>query len=196
MVEEPRGRMVAGAAEMIRRRGLNATSVRELAKASGAPLGSTYHYFPGGKYELAAEAVRLIGDLTGAGLAHALAEKGPHEGLKSFMAMWRTILIGGEFRSGCPVLAVTVEQLPEDQTAPLDAAADAFRQWTSVLAGSLREYGVADASAQRHAALIVAALEGAVAMCRAQRSIEAFDHVSAELGQLVGDLLDSIPTDG
>ena len=54
---ESRQRLVAGAADMMRRRGLNATSVRELAKHAQAPLGSTYHYFPGGKYQLAAEAV-------------------------------------------------------------------------------------------------------------------------------------------
>ena len=36
-----RDRLVVGAADMIRRRGLNATSVRELAKHAGAPLGST-----------------------------------------------------------------------------------------------------------------------------------------------------------
>ena len=53
-----RQQLVAGAADMIRRRGLNATSIREVAKHAGTPLGSTYHYFPGGKHQLAAEAVR------------------------------------------------------------------------------------------------------------------------------------------
>ncbi len=189
---DARGRMVAGAADMIRRRGLNATSVRELAKSSGAPLGSTYHYFPGGKYELATEAVRFAGDLTDAGLANALQTGGPHKGVKSFLAMWRKILIDGEFRAGCPVLAVTIEDLPVDQTAPLDAAAAAFLKWKATLAESLHEHGVSKVSAQRHAALIVAAVEGAVAMCRAQRSIEPFDQVSAELTDLVGDLLKSV----
>ena len=61
---ESRRRLVAGAADMMRRRGLNATSVRELAKHAQAPLGSTYHYFPGGKYQLAAEAVQWADDLT------------------------------------------------------------------------------------------------------------------------------------
>jgi AcrR family transcriptional regulator len=58
---EARRRMVAGAADMIRRRGLAATSVRDLARHAHAPLGSTYHYFPGGKQQLAAEAVRFAG---------------------------------------------------------------------------------------------------------------------------------------
>ncbi|MFE0739517.1 TetR family transcriptional regulator, partial [Streptomyces sp. NPDC058855] len=39
-----RERIVAGAADMISRRGLSATSIREMAKHAKAPLGSTYHY--------------------------------------------------------------------------------------------------------------------------------------------------------
>jgi WD40 repeat protein len=58
---DPRQQMVIGAADMIRRRGLNATSVRELAKHTRAPLGSTYHYFPRGKQQLAAEVIRTSG---------------------------------------------------------------------------------------------------------------------------------------
>lgn len=189
---DARARMVAGAADMIRRRGLNATSVRELAKSSGAPLGSTYHYFPGGKYELATEAVRWAGELTGTGLARDLTVGGPYRGLQAFLAMWRKLLLAGDFRTGCPVLAVTVEELPDDQTAPLDAAAAAFRTWTAALADSLREHGVDEAQARSHAALIVAAIEGAVAMCRAERSIEPFDQVSAQLRDLVANLLGEV----
>lgn len=57
-----RERIVAGAADMISRRGLNATSIRETAKHARAPLGSTYHYFPEGKQQLATEAVRYTGE--------------------------------------------------------------------------------------------------------------------------------------
>jgi hypothetical protein len=45
----PRGRVVVAAVEMLARHGLNATSIREMTKRAEAPLGSTYHHFPGGK---------------------------------------------------------------------------------------------------------------------------------------------------
>jgi len=80
--------MVAGAADMISRRGLNATSVRELAKHTDAPLGSTYHYFPGGKYDLATAAVQWADDLTVKVLTKELAA-GPEAGLQAFLSMWR-----------------------------------------------------------------------------------------------------------
>lgn len=177
-VSEPRDRMVAGAADMLRRRGLNATSVRELAKHSGAPLGSTYHYFPGGKAQLAEEAVRFTDALTVRALTRDLRD-GPVEGLRSFLRMWRTVVLDSAFEAGCPVLAVAVEEQADE--GPRRAAAAAFTAWTGLLAGSLREHGASDTDAERTAALVVAAIEGSVAMCRAQRSIDALDRITDAL---------------
>jgi AcrR family transcriptional regulator len=185
---DSRQRMVAGAADMLRRRGLNATSVRELAKHAHAPLGSTYHYFPGGKYELAAEAVRWADDLTARALAKEL-RGGPLAGLRAFLRMWRKIVIDSDFHAGCPVLAAAVEDLPDEDGAPREAAASAFRNWTGILAQSLRDHGASDSDAHRIATLIVAAVEGTVAMCRAERSIEPLDSVSVELTALVRGVL-------
>lgn len=183
-----RERMVIGAADMLRRRGLNATSVRELAKHAQAPLGSTYHYFPGGKYELAAEAVRWADDITGRALAKEL-RTGPLAGLQAFLHMWRKVVLDSNFQAGCPVLAVSVEDLPANETAPREAAAAAFRNWTAILANSLRDHGAAESDANRIATLIVAAVEGTVAMCRAERSIEPLDRVAEELTRLVSGVV-------
>lgn len=190
MAEGKRARqhMVAGAADMISRRGLNATSVRELAKHTAAPLGSTYHYFPGGKYDLATKAVRWADDLTVDVLASQLAA-GPVAGLQAFLHMWRKVVLDSDFHAGCPVLAVSVEDLPEEHSAPRDAAAAAFVRWTTLLADSLRESGASTADAQRVATLIVAAVEGAVAMCRAQHSITPLDDVTKQLTQIVAQVL-------
>jgi AcrR family transcriptional regulator len=185
---DSRRRMVAGAADMISRRGLNATSVRELAKHTQAPLGSTYHYFPGGKYDLATEAVRWADDLTVSVLSKEL-RGGPLAGLKAFLAIWRKVVIASDFHAGCPVLAVSVEDLPEGNAAPRQAAAAAFDNWTALLTESLREHGVKSRDAQRIALLIVAAVEGTVAICRAQRSIEPLDQVTTELTRIVKDAL-------
>ena len=181
---DSRQRMVAGAADMISRRGLNATSVRELAKHTQAPLGSTYHYFPGGKYDLATEAVRWADDLTVRILTKEL-RAGPLAGLQAFLAMWRKVVLDSDFHAGCPVLAVSVEDLPDEQAAPREAAAAAFRNWTALLALSLREHGAKAHDAERIATLIVAAVEGTVAICRAQRSMEPLDQVTKELTRLV-----------
>lgn len=180
--QDSRQKLVAGAADMIRRRGLNATSVRELAKHAHAPLGSTYHYFPGGKAQLATEAVVYASDRMTARLAREL-EAGPIDGLRAFLLMWRKILLDTEFRAGCPILAVAVEN--EADGAPRAAAAAAFSEWTEVLASSMREHGADPGDAERTATLIVAAAEGSVAMCRAQQSTEPLDLITDQLEFLI-----------
>ncbi|MGV9795371.1 TetR/AcrR family transcriptional regulator [Gordonia sp. NPDC003422] len=184
-----REQLVVGAADMLGRRGLRATSVRELAKHSGAPLGSTYHYFPGGKTQVAVEAVEFADALTMRVLGDAISADGPVGGLGRFVNMWRDVVVNSDFRAGCPVLAVSVEE-PDDDDAPLQAAARAFERWTDLLAESLRMHGAEDDTAQRTAILIVASIEGTVAMCRAQRSTAPLDRTADALEHLVRSIID------
>jgi AcrR family transcriptional regulator len=183
VVTEARDRMVAGAADMMRRRGVNATSVRELAKHAQAPLGSTYHYFPGGKAQLATEAVRFADALAARKLAKELPA-GPVAGLRAFVDMWRKVVVDSDFRAGCPVLAVAVEDTL-DGDEPRRAVADAFQNWTSLLSQSMTAHGASDTEAHQTATLIVAAIEGTVAMCRAEHSTAALDRTANKLEEVV-----------
>ncbi|MGW5150461.1 TetR/AcrR family transcriptional regulator [Rhodococcus koreensis] len=179
-----RERMVAGAADMIRRRGLNATSMRELAKHAGTPFGSTYHYFPGGKSQLAVEAVQFADTLAARKLAKELVA-GPVAGLRGFVDMWRAVLEDSEFRAGCPVLGVSVQEPADDDATPLQAAATAFGNWTALLTETLRAHGASATDAEHTATVIVAAIEGTVAMCRAERSTRPLDQATERLEFLI-----------
>jgi len=186
-----RQRIVAGAADLISRRGLNAASIRELAKHAKAPLGSTYHYFPEGKRQLATEAVRYAGEAASRVLRREL-EAGPVAGVRAFLALWRGIVVESDFHAGCPVLAVAVEEPPADEIPPaLVAAAEAFEDWERLLADSLRAHGVAPEQAPGLAALVVDAVEGATAMCPAKASAEPLDQVAQQLEAVIGGALDS-----
>ena len=48
----PRERMVVSAALLIRERGAQPTAIADVLEHSGAPRGSAYHYFPGGRTQL------------------------------------------------------------------------------------------------------------------------------------------------
>lgn len=182
---QTRERIIMGAADLIRRRGLAGSTVRDLATHSGAPLGSTYHYFPRGKQQLAAEAVRFAGDLVSRSLRRELVA-GPIAGLRAFLALWRQIVFDSEFTAGCAVLAVAVEEPPAD-TDPeaINAAADVFTAWENLLADSLHAYGAPPEQAAQLATLIVAAVEGTVAMCRAKHDIAPLDAVATQLEALI-----------
>ncbi|WP_432590296.1 TetR/AcrR family transcriptional regulator [Streptomyces sp. HD1123-B1] len=182
-----RERIVAGAADMISRRGLSATSIREMAKHAKAPLGSTYHYFPEGKQQLATEAVRHTGDQVTRSLRQEL-KAGPTAGLNAFLALWRKVVVDTDFHAGCPALAVAIEEPPADEVPPaLQAAAEVFEEWEGLLGDSLREHGADAEQAAQIATLIVAAVEGTVAMCRAKRSTEPLDRTAAQLQALIAD---------
>ncbi|MGW0843820.1 TetR/AcrR family transcriptional regulator [Streptomyces sp. NPDC002787] len=185
-----RERIVAGAADLISRRGLNAASIRNLAKHAKAPLGSTYHYFPDGKQQLATEAVRYA-DTAVVRILREELTAGPVAGLRAFLALWRGIVLDSGFRAGCPVLAVSVEEPPADEIPPaLAAAAEAFGHWEQLLTDSLCDHGADPERAPALAALVVASVEGAIAMCRAKRGIRPLDQVAGELEALIAGAVD------
>src|SRR5215470_11438623 len=58
---DSRSRMIRTMATLLRRQGYAATGWRQVVADSGAPWGSQAHHFPGGKEQLAAEAVERSG---------------------------------------------------------------------------------------------------------------------------------------
>jgi len=185
-----RQRVVEAAALVLAQHGLNAASIREMTKRAEAPFGSTYHHFPGGKQQVVVEAVRLAGTRAGEGLDRHL-QSGPTAGLSGFLASWRSTLVRSDFRIGCPVMAAAVEE-PIDDVAEgaLDAAAQVFAAWEAQLAVSLHAHGCDRDRAAQLATLIIASVEGAIVLCRAQRSIAPFDRVGTQLTRIVDGAVD------
>ena len=60
------------AADLFRRYGYHGTGVNQILDESGAPAGSLYFHFPGGKAELATEAVTVAGNEIGRGIEYLL----------------------------------------------------------------------------------------------------------------------------
>ncbi|MEV4002909.1 TetR/AcrR family transcriptional regulator [Actinomadura sp. NPDC049753] len=180
MGTDSRERMVRSAAYLFRERGYSGTGFRDVITHSGAPRGSIYHHFPGGKAQLAEEAVRYAGEFLNAGILAATEGGDAASAVDAFTGWWRQVLIKSEFRAGCPVVAVTVES--HDEAPQLAAAAAAaFGRWQDTLATGLGNAGVPDDRASRLARLIVAAVEGATILCRAHRDVAPLDDVVAEL---------------
>jgi AcrR family transcriptional regulator len=177
---ETRRRMIHGAARAIGTRGVGAMSLRDLAKEAGVPLGSTYHHFPGGKAQLAEEAVTSTGRQV-AKLVDSAREQGIEGAIGAFTRVWRELLVETDFRTGCPVLAVATG----DDPGLTETARGIFASWQELMVAALVDGGVPGERAPGVARMIVASLEGAVAVSRAERSLEPLDQVSAELVTLV-----------
>ncbi|MBV8620898.1 MAG: TetR/AcrR family transcriptional regulator [Curvibacter sp.] len=185
MAGEVRDNMVRGATALLARRGLHATSFSEVLAATGAPRGSLYHHFPGGKDQLVSAAVDHAGSLLVAaleGLAGAPAEAV----VARFFAIWRSVLTHSQCGSGCAVLAVTVAT---DSAELLSHATAVFRHWRERLADLLRQGGLPADAARPFAMLLIASAEGAVVLSRADQSLEPFEAVASQLGEQLRVLL-------
>ena len=202
MSSDTRAKMVAGAADLMSRRGVNATSMREVVRHTGTPRGSIGHHFPRGKQQLIEDALVFAGKQVSGPLEHLTQSRGAVAGLRTFIALWRQTLERTKYQAGCPVLAVSVEQYVNDATEKdgdpdeaaqqhlLDLANGVFADWQRIMFAALRREGVTAARARRLAALVVASTEGTVAMCRAARSAQPLDDVRQELELVLASALE------
>jgi len=196
MSTSTRDRMIVGAADLLRRKGMTATSMREVVRHSNTPRGSIAHHFPGGKRQLLEAAVEHAGREVSEPLTLLLSKHGPVNGMELFVASWRKMLEETAFQAGCAVLAVAVEQYTSDQrgeSAPeleaqiqqqlLDQANAIFGEWREIVAGALQQAGVTAVRSHSLALLAIASIEGSVALCRAARSATPLDLIWQELKQ-------------
>ena len=175
--------MVASAALLIRERGARPTAIADVLAHSGAPRGSAYHYFPGGRNQLLCEAV----DYAAAYVAGAITDaRTGVQMLDIAVRFYRDGLLATDYRAGCPVLAVAVEAGDPDSAAePVARAAAAFDRWRELIANRLMADGMARRKAAELSTLVIAALEGGLVLARAGRSVEPLDAVHRQLRPLL-----------
>jgi AcrR family transcriptional regulator len=187
LTDDVRKRMIHSAALLLREKGVEGTSFSQVLAHAGAPRGSIYHYFPGGKAQMIEEATRHAGDYIGKAMAKLLENADPLAIVDAWTPFWQDILEGSQFSAGCPIVASTLDS---DQTPSIHAAAaDVFRDWLGLLADALVAHGVPPARARSLATMAFASMEGAVILARAERSMEPIDQTLAEVRDLLAGAL-------
>lgn len=169
---DPRGRAIRAAAHLFDQRGYHGVAVSEVIAASGAPKGSFYFHFPGGKEQLAAEAVAQAGQDVADLIERAARGGGPSrvliERIIDDLAAW----IGdADYSAGCAVSAVALDAA-STSTVLRDECERQYSRWARQLAGHLGQRGTPPTQADAQAELVVAAVEGALLRCRTARSAE------------------------
>lgn len=183
----PRERMVFSAAQLIRRNGVTATGMRDVAAHAEAPRGSLQHYFPGGKDQLVNEAVQWAGRYAAGRVARFLAdlpEPTPSGLFAAMVGQWSEEFRTAGFAAGCPVAAATVD-CADVTDSTRAAAAAAFADWNAPVARTLTGMGVPADRAQPLATLMISALEGAILIARAEQDVRALTTVQQQLGPLL-----------
>lgn len=183
----PRERMVRSAAQLIRRKGVSGTGMREIVTEAGAPRGSLQHYFPGGKEEIVSDALLWAGDLMARQTRRGLSElksRTPSALLASIVDYWRRDLTDEQFSAGCPLVAAAADTAATSAQLR-QVLRRAFDGWLQPVAESLVELGVPHERADDLAIVVTAALEGAIILARIRRDLTPFDALICELGPLL-----------
>lgn len=182
MPPDTRQSMVLAAVELLRERGVDGVTLEDVLSRSGAPRGSIYHHFPGGRAQIIDEAAQLSGDAISRLIADA-ADRGPAAVVDELTTFWRKLLRKHKFGVGCPVVSIAVSAAPDSALAR--HANQIFRTWHGLITDCLTADGLDTAAARRLATMSLGAIEGAITMCRATSSPQPLDDVNAELKLLL-----------
>jgi TetR/AcrR family transcriptional repressor of lmrAB and yxaGH operons len=175
--------MLTSAAEVLRERGAAGVTIDEVLSRSGAPRGSVYHHFPGGRNQILVEALQFAGDSITTAIDDA-ASQGPMALLRDFVDLWEDVLRESDFRAGCPVTAAAISTCDEDPRLSNDAAR-IFEHWRVALTRSFVADGFDETEAAALATTMLAATEGAVILCRSLRSPRPLRDVAGNIEFLV-----------
>ncbi|WP_227980585.1 TetR/AcrR family transcriptional regulator [Nocardia spumae] len=178
-----RDRLIDSAVDLMRSNGVAGTGIAQLLEHSGISRRSVYLNFPGGKSELIAEATRTAGAAYGALLRGITAGADVATCVGLFPSIWREKLATSEFTAGCPIVAAALGRAEAPEAA--DAAGAAFTEWEDILVERLTSEHVEPDLAISLATTVVAALEGAVILSLATRSMAPLERVGAQMQELI-----------
>lgn len=177
--------IIDAAVTLFRRQGYAGTGLNGIIDLSGAPKGSLYHYFPGGKSAIAVAAVEEAGNRvaqTLTDLAETTADTGAlliaHARL---LAGW---MESSGYRAGCPITTVLLELAPQER-AVSEAGRRAYGARIAILTARLESDGHRPARARSLAQLCTSALQGALIQSRIERSGRPILNAARELADML-----------
>lgn len=184
-----RERIVGASAELFRRHGYTGTGVKQIVETAGAPFGSLYHFFPGGKEELGAETIRWSGAIYEQ-LIEAVFGPAPDvvTGVRAFFDGAAQTLRETDYADACPIATVALEVASTSE--PLrQATADVFQRWIDAGAERFAAAGIPQDQARELTTFMLCALEGAFVLGRAMRTTEPVEQAGVAVAERVAAAL-------
>ncbi|MFJ9833620.1 TetR/AcrR family transcriptional regulator [Streptomyces sp. NPDC101169] len=169
---DTRARIQGAAAALFRRHGYSATGLKRIAAEADAPFGSIYHFFPGGKQQLAEDMIRTSGTEYGR-MVLALLDSVPDpvESLERAFEAAADDLAAADYADACPIGTVALEVASSNEVLRV-ATAEVFEQWVGTATQWFGRWVAEPKTAQSLAYSMVMMLEGAFMLSRAARDPE------------------------
>ncbi len=175
---DSRARAISTASSLFKKQGYHGTGLTQIIEESGSPKGSFYFHFPGGKEELAIEAVRH-GSQDIVLLLKQAAEQCNGDGKKFVNLATENVsnwLADSDFENACPVTSVALEMAPHSEILA-DACAIAFNEWIKITEQAFISCGIGVKRSRSLATAFVSSLEGAFVLARTEQSTKTFQAV-------------------
>ena len=180
-----RARMVQTTADLLQKQGYHGTGLNQIIEASGAPKGSLYFHFPGGKEELACAALAESGAAWRSlleGVIESAAD--PRAAVTGVCRALADELERSRFHNGCPIATVALEAAAASDAVQATCA-EQYRMWQLLIERRLAAFGVPERTAEDLATMVLAAIEGAMLLARTHRSREPLERVGRVLAAMV-----------
>ncbi|OPC78069.1 TetR family transcriptional regulator [Embleya scabrispora] len=178
---DTRDRLLDATRDLVEAGGYFGAGLNQVIAASGAPRGSLYFHFPGGKDQMVGESVRRagrsIGDAMG-GLAESDAPAA--EFVETVLRLLGDRLEASDWLKGCPVATVALETAATND-ALQQACSEVYTSWEAILRARLAGHPDADDLA----VTILALVEGALLLAKAHRSRDPLDRVARRITTLL-----------
>lgn len=166
------------ASKLMEKRGYHATGLSEILKKSGAPKGSLYHYFPGGKGELAIEVIKRNRKQISKNIQFAMDQyEDPAIAVPAFIKELAKVIEEAGYIAGGPLTAIATETAATDHSIS-SACADTYKDWIALIKTKLAESDRLRATSSRDAQVIISSLEGAILLARTLKSKEPLHNLS------------------
>lgn len=189
MTNNTRERLLVSGMALFARQGLSGTGIKQILDAADARFSSLYHYFPGGKDELAAEAIETAGLIF---QSHVEQVWDAASDLVTAMdAVFRgaaDALVASDYADACPIGTIAMEVASTNEPLRV-ATAKVYGEWTSSARERLEAGGVSTREAEQLAITIVTLIEGAFVVCRSTRSTDAMVAAGDMAARLISDVL-------
>ncbi|RYE88614.1 MAG: TetR/AcrR family transcriptional regulator, partial [Hyphomicrobiales bacterium] len=171
MARTTRETLVTTTAHQLQHRGYHGTALGDVLAAGGAPRGSLYFHFPGGKDELVAEATRDGIDAVSETLRDSLdGAASPGRAVGRLLEETAATLVSNDYRFGSPTAPLVLDGL-DGRSEIGKLTGEAYRTWIGIFETALLAAGVPARRAQPLATVIEAAFEGLLIVCRATRDV-------------------------
>lgn len=167
-------KILAAAHDLFREYGYNGTSMKRVVEASELTTGSVYHFYPGGKVELAAAVIVEAG-----GAYQALFEEVLDgcatvlEGLETVFQQGGVMLVNTDYIDPCPIGGIARE-VANVEPKLREACDVAFNGWIESGTQRFVAGGLDAKSARAMAMLFVTTIEGGFLLARTARDPEPF----------------------